>query len=571
MKPRAKYRNAYVFPSDDLYHLPEFPKQSAFAKLCGVAFWQNFAQNEDAAFACHALGVGGIANPAIGRNATENIRSHSSTRIMTHQQAVELTSSLANKNILFEDGLTDTEIQAVEEKFGFVFPPDLRIFLQNALPVSDGFYNWRLALSSEETAASLHEMLDWPLDGILFDMEHNGFWADVWGEPPTDLPERFSVARRMVPTYPKLIPVCSHRYIPESPHVNGNPVYSVYQTDIIYYGYDLANYLAEEFRFGLSDQFQILQKPKHPVAFWDWLVERNNTPRTPPMYQADLTQAKTLLTKWLQQSLDEKGNRWLAEKRASFATPQPVKDVFLAFGMAPRMVGKQPLQLQQADLRDAEKLRHGLTVQNWTTDQAARILMLLMLPHDDVAAYTKTLNQLFTTADVGELTALYLALPLLPHPEALRSQASEGVRTNMGVVFNALALDNPYPGDYMDEPAWNQLVLKAVFVGSPLHRMVRLDERANATLARILRDFAHERWAAGRPVSPEIWRLVTPFVSDSVLPDARHLFEKGSETEQETAALMAVRSGHPGLLALATEKRPDLVKNAQNGEIGWPV
>lgn len=41
---------------------------------------------------------------------------------------------------------------------------------------------------------------------------------------------------------PRLIPICSHRYIPEEPHDAGNPVFSVMQSDVIYYGADLANY-----------------------------------------------------------------------------------------------------------------------------------------------------------------------------------------------------------------------------------------------------------------------------------------------------------------------------------------
>jgi hypothetical protein len=41
------------------------------------------------------------------------------------------------RGIRFEPGLTDAEVLAAEEKYGFRFPPDLRIFLQVALPVEE--------------------------------------------------------------------------------------------------------------------------------------------------------------------------------------------------------------------------------------------------------------------------------------------------------------------------------------------------------------------------------------------------------------------------------------------------
>jgi len=65
---------------------------------------------------------------------------------------------------------------------------------------------------------------------------------------------------------------------------------------------------------------------------------------------------------------------------------------------------------------------------------------------------------------------------------------------------------NPYPADYFDDLAWNQMVLKALFVGS-LHLIYGLDTRANSHTSDG-NDYAHERWAAKRSVSPEIWRLV---------------------------------------------------------------
>lgn len=59
------------------------------------------------------------------------------------------------------------------------------------------------------------------------------------------------------------------------------------------------------------------------------------------------------------------------------------------------------------------------------------------------------------------------------------------------------------------------MVLKALFIGSRLAPIKGLDERANPELAQILREYAHERWSAGRPVNPELWRCVGPFATSA--------------------------------------------------------
>ena len=53
----------------------------------------------------------------------------------------------------------------------------------------------------------------------------------------------------------------------------------------------------------------------------------------------------------------------------------------------------------------------------------------------------------------------------------------------------------------------------------------------------MLCDYAHERWAASRPVSPELWRCVGPFAAGAVLDDFARLFERGTADERQAAAL----------------------------------
>src|SRR5688500_6532154 len=169
-------------------------------------------------------------------------------------------------------------------------------------------------------------------------------------------------------------------------------------------------------------------------------------------YQADIGSAKEILYNWIAKSTSEKALEWIRQKQELLRQEANLsRNFFLAFGMVPRFTGKELLQLDKNDLEIAQYLRNGLTPTGWTVDQAARILFVLSLPYEKKEQLLDILNQLFGTADVGEQTSLYIALPLLPYPESFKSRASEGIRTNMTVVFNAIALDNPYPAEYMED------------------------------------------------------------------------------------------------------------------------
>jgi hypothetical protein len=172
-----------------------------------------------------------------------------------------LASLLRGAGIHVAEGLSDQEVVRIEHTYKFRFPPDLRALLQYVLPVADAFPNWRDA--SEE---SLRSRLAWPADGICFDIEHAGFWMAEWGLRPADLATACQIARREIAKAPKLIPIYAHRYIPDEPHLAGNPIFSVYQTDIIYYGRDLAHYFANEFA---SPRPPWVAVSARPIRFWD--------------------------------------------------------------------------------------------------------------------------------------------------------------------------------------------------------------------------------------------------------------------------------------------------------------
>lgn len=190
---------------------------------------------------------------------------------------------LKSQHVVFEEGLSHSEIDHCEQRFQFRFPPDLRAFLQTTLPVGiesesgrDPFPNWR---SDDETR--LRERLDWPFDGIAFDITNDAFWLDEWGPKPSSLQDALQIARRHVEAAPRLIPVYGHRYLPSEPLLAGNPVFSVYQTDIIFYGIDLWDYFSNE--FGPQDErwkrFKDVPEAEvsaafRPIRFWTAMTEQ---------------------------------------------------------------------------------------------------------------------------------------------------------------------------------------------------------------------------------------------------------------------------------------------------------
>ena len=274
------------------------------------------------------------------------------------------------------------------------------------------------------------------------------------------------------------------------------------------------------------------------------------------------------LTGWLVKQLKEPGLVWLNRAIQQLSDNASEQILFTRFSAASRQVDKADLVLTAAELQTAHTLRAGWTPTRWSLDQAARTLLLLTFPSEDADRYVTAIEKLFAAADLAEQTALYQSLPLLPHPERFKARAIEGLRSNMTAVFNAIALHNPYPADYFDQAAWNQMVLKALFVDSHLSQIQGLDARANAKLARMLSDYAHERWAAGRAVNPQLWRSMGPFAEADLVADLDRVLSSPEAFEQQAAALACACASSAAAQALL-DKVPKLKQQIAERQLTW--
>ena len=274
------------------------------------------------------------------------------------------------------------------------------------------------------------------------------------------------------------------------------------------------------------------------------------------------------LRKWVRQFSSEAGLDWIDQKAAAIEGGAEDWVFFTAFSAVPRFIGKTVMNLTPDDLAEAHAARPHWNPSGWSVDQAARSLLALSLPTDPSDSYLARLEKVFNAADIGESVALYQTLPLYPHPERFVERAAEGLRTNMRSVFEAVALRNPFPAENFEENAWNQLVLKCCFVGSSLHEVFGIDERANETLARMLVDYAHERWAASREVTPDLWRPVGPYCSEAWLGDLGRVLNDPDPAQHEAAALALSQSPASGASELLAS-RPDLKARIDAGTLVW--
>jgi hypothetical protein len=273
-----------------------------------------------------------------------------------------------------------------------------------------------------------------------------------------------------------------------------------------------------------------------------------------------------LLLGWLHRQLPRDAAEWL-EAQAAACRDGTDRNLFMAISLVHRRIGKADLELSAKDIEAAETARTGWRPAGWSLDQAAR-LFLVLTAGGAPEHFAARLEQLFATADVSELIAFYRGLPLYPDQPRYVDRAGEGLRTNMKAVFEAVAHNNPYPAEQFTEGRWNQMILKALFIGSALHPIESLEHRWNPDLSRMLCDYAHERWSAGRPVSYELWRGVGVHADKAAIEDLARVLGSGATIERQAAALALRESSHAEA-AQILDRDDALAAAVRGGQISW--
>ncbi len=280
------------------------------------------------------------------------------------------------------------------------------------------------------------------------------------------------------------------------------------------------------------------------------------------------TQIESLLSAIVSRNVQPDALAWLYEKGGAVRNENNAARLNTAFAAVPRKTGRNGIELTDMEQEQLESMYKGFSINHWTADRLCRLWLLLQVNDTDQQIYCATIENLFKGAEVNELIALYASLIILKYPEAWRLRCAEGIRSNIGSVLEAIMYENPYPQFYLDEPAWNQLVLKAFFTEKDVNRITGLDEKANKKLASVLVDYAHERWAAQRAVNPLLWRLVAGFIDERNFSDITRLFTNGDLREKKAAVLACHQSNYEPARRMA-DHDPELKLAVNNKVLSW--
>jgi len=250
--------------------------------------------------------------------------------------------------------------------------------------------------------------------------------------------------------------------------------------------------------------------------------------------------------------------------------PQPntLAKVFTAIPRTIRSVDKE-LAITIDEMVPANSDQLPLLVKGWSLARLVRVWVLMNIPVLEQPAYVSLIDRLFKYGEMEELVALYSALPIYHHPTAWQLRCTEGIRSNMAPVRQAILLNNHYPSRFLDEGAWNQLVLKAFFTDEVIPQIIGLKTRNNKRLAAALIDYAYELYAAKRNINPFLWILVAPYLDDRAYRLMEQVIQENEQLLTRKAIAYAFQSSSFTPAADLMKGNRDLLDLLDTADTPW--
>jgi hypothetical protein len=215
-----------------------------------------------------------------------------------------------------------------------------------------------------------------------------------------------------------------------------------------------------------------------------------------------------VLRELVERRTEPASREWLARTCAAIAGAPDRGALLEGFTAATRRLGRARLAPTEEEIARLAGAGVSWPIGAWGADELGRIALLVAAaahwPEDDLSALVE---ECYRQGDGAERQAVLRALPLLPAPERFLETAVDACRSHIQPLFEAIACENPYPARYFPELNFNQMVLKALFTGVALARVIGCDGRVTSELSRMAADYASERRAAGRSVPPDIGML----------------------------------------------------------------
>lgn len=221
-----------------------------------------------------------------------------------------------------------------------------------------------------------------------------------------------------------------------------------------------------------------------------------------------LSLVESLLRALVERRVEPPAREWFARACAAIAAEPDRGALLEAFTAAARRLGRARLAPTEEETARLAGAGVSWPIGTWGADELGRVALLVTAAaHWPEAELEALVEACYRQGDGAEREAVLRALPLLPAPERFLGIAVDACRSHIQPLFDAIACENPYPALHFPELNFNQMVLKALFTGVPLQRILGLEGRVTPELRRMAAGYASERRAAGRSVPPDIGRL----------------------------------------------------------------